>query len=74
MYRPARSRSESHRRHLLMRLLYLATDYRTAGNNLIDMMNHLVLNYQVSQLQYQHYNISVEGEKIENEISIDEAN
>lgn len=62
LYRPVHSRSESRHQHLLMRLLYLAMDYRMVDNNLIDMMNHLVLNYQVSQLQYQHYNISTKTE------------
>lgn len=41
--------------HLLMRSLCLAMVYHTVDNNLNDMMNHLVLNYQVFRLIYRRY-------------------
>lgn len=47
--RPKRWRSEFRRQHLSMRLLCSAMDCQTADNSLNDMMNHLVLNYQVSR-------------------------
>lgn len=65
-YRLAHLKSEFHRRHPSMRLLYLASDYRTVENNLIDMMNHPVLNYQVSRLLYLHYNITAREREREN--------
>lgn len=56
LYRPIHSKIElASIQHLLMRSLCLAMVYHTVDNNLNDMMNRLVLNYQVFLLIYRRY-------------------
>lgn len=47
LYRLKRWKIEFHLPRHVMQLLYLAMDFHTVDNSLSDMMNHLVLNYQV---------------------------
>lgn len=55
-YRPIHSKIELVSiQHHLMRSLCLAMVYHTVDNNLNDMMNRLVLNYQVFRLIYRRY-------------------
>lgn len=63
LYRPIHLKIEFLVQFHLMQLLYLVMDYHMVDNNLIDMMNLLVLNYQEFRSQYQRQSKSMEKQQ-----------